>query len=666
MRRAIWIAALAAAPLLQAQQNVAPTDAQTSSASGATLGNYNITQSWELGYRFAEIGGNEGKYRSDVNYRNGIRLLNSTLSLHSLNGKGNWFDEIVLNTSGLGNDPYQSATFRIQKNRLYRYDLLWRSNDYFNPGLTVASGNHLEDTTHRWQDHDLTLMPQSAFRIHMGYGHMTDSGPALTTEQEFNTQGDIFPLFRDTRREYNEYRLGFDTTFLHAFRLTVQRRWEYFKEDSAGSVIAPETGATGTVLQSFQQGAPYRGRTPSWMGNLNGEFRWIAINARATYSGGRGDFVQNELATGTDRFGNAQNLQVAVNGNGDRPVFTGDFNLTLFPTSPFTVVSNTSVANVRTVGDNAFTQINNSPVVLSRVNFQFLGIRLVTNSTDVRYRVSKKFDVFTGLRYADRQIRSTEAATTGTGVLGGISAEQSNHLWAGAAGINWQPVNGLRVHLEGEVGRNSTPFVPISQANYHTLYGRTQYRHKTMTLGASYQQNYNNNSITITSYSSRARTYTADTSWTPKSRLSFDASYSKLHLDSVGGIAFFAGTPFPSLVTGLSSIYVSNIHSLNLGVRLTPMKRTDLYLGYNLTKDTGDGRASLAPQPSAAGQVFYNVQTFPLTYQAPLVRLSIQLREKLRWNAGYQYYGYHEQFGVLSQNQNYRANTGYTSLLWSF
>lgn len=659
MRRALSIAALlAAAPLLQAQQDVA--------GAGAALGNYNISQSWELGYRFAEIGGNEGKYRSDVNYRNGIRLLNSALSVHSLNGRGHWFDEIVLNTSGLGNDPYQSATFRIQKNRLYRYDLLWRSNDYFNPGLTVASGKHLENTTHRWQDHDLTLLPQSAFRIRMGYGHMTDSGPALTTEQEFNTQGAVFPLFRDTRREYNEYRLGFDTTFLRAFRLTVRRRWEYFKEDSAGSVIVPETGANGTVLQSFQQGAPYRGRTPSWMGNLNGEFKWVAINARATYSGGRGDFVQNELATGTDRFGNPQNLQIAVTGNGDRPVLTGDFNLTLFPTSPLTVISNTSVANIRTLGDNAFTQINNSPTVLSRINFQFLGIRLVTNSTDVRYRFSKKFDVFTGLRYADRRIRSTEAATNGAGVLNGLTAEQSNHIWAGAAGVNWLPINGLRVHLEGEVGRNSTPFAPISQANYHSLYGRTQYRHKTITLGAAYQQNYNNNSITITSYSSRARTWTADASWAPRSRVSFDASYSKLHLDSIGGIAFFAGAPVPALVTGLSSIYVSNIHSLNLGVRFTPVKRADLYLGYNLTKDTGDGRAALAPQPTAPEQVFYNVQTFPLTWQAPLVRLSIQLHEKLRWNAGYQYYGYHEQFGVLAQNQNYRANTGYTSLLWSF
>ena len=233
-------------------------------------------------------------------------------------------------------------------------------------------------------------------------------------------------------------------------------------------------------------------------------------------------------------------------------------------------------------------------------------------------------------------------------------------------GVNWLPVTGLRMHLEGEVGTNSNPFAPISLRNYHAIRARTQYRKKNTSLGASYQENYNNNSIVVTSFSSHSRTYSADASWTAKSGISFDASYTKLHLDTIGGIAFFAGTPFPSEVTNLDSIYISNIHALNLGVHFALMKRADLYLGYSLTKDTGDGRASLATQSTAAGQVFYNVQTFPLTYQTPLVRLSVKLNERLRWNAGYQYYGYHEEFGVLSEDQNYRANTGYTSLLWAF
>ena len=669
LRRFIFLAAAAVPFILagnaMAQPTVAPTDGEpVGPAAGETLASYNISQSWELGYRFASVGGDYGKYRSDVNYRNGLRLLSGSLLVHSLEGHGNWFDEIALTTAGLGNDPYQSATFRIQKNRLYRYDMLWRSNDYFNPGLVVASGEHLEDTTHRWQDHDLTLFPQSAFRIHAGYGRTTEDGPTLTTEQEFNAQGDVFPIFRNDRQQYNEYRLGFDARF-KAFRLTVQRRWEYFRDDSAGAVILTEAGTPPAALASFQSSQPYRGRTPSWMGNLIGEYSWIVINARAAYAGGTGDFVQDEIAAGINRGGVTQSQQIAVTGSGDRPALTGDFNVTLFPTSRLSVVNSFSVANTRMVGNNEFTQFNDATFAFSTINFQFLGIRLLTNSTDVRYRFTKKFDVSGGFRYVDRLIRSIEDAASPGEALTGLSAEQSNHTIAGVAGINWLPLTGLRMHFEGEVGTNDNPFAPISLRNYHVLRASAAYRRKSLSYSGAYRENYNNNSIVVTAYSSHARTYSADASWTAKSGISFDASYSRLHLDTIGGIAFFAGTPFPVSTTG-ESIYVSNIHALNIGTHFAVTKRADLYIGYSLTKDTGDGRGSLAVQPTAAGQVFYNVQTFPLTYQTPLAHVSVRISEKLRWNAGYQYYGYHEEFGLLSEIQNYRAHTGYTSLLWAF
>ena len=115
------------------------------------------------------------------------------------------------------------------------------------------------------------------------------------------------------------------------------------------------------------------------------------------------------------------------------------------------------------------------------------------------------------------------------------------------------------------------------------------------------------------------------------------------------------------------SIFISNIHAGNLGLRFAITGRADFYVGYNITKDTGDGRASDAlQQTTPAGQLLYSVQTFPLTYQTPLLRLSVKLTAKLRYNIGYQYYGYHEEFGLLSDDQSYRAHTGYTSLLWSF
>ena len=92
-----------------------------------------------------------------------------------------------MTTIGLGNDPYQSVNLRIQKNGLYQYNMTWRLDDYFNPGLTVAGGTHLMDTVRRMQDHDLTLLPQSKVRFHLGYSRNSDDGPALSTAQEFNT-----------------------------------------------------------------------------------------------------------------------------------------------------------------------------------------------------------------------------------------------------------------------------------------------------------------------------------------------------------------------------------------------------------------------------------------------------------------------------------------------
>jgi hypothetical protein len=111
----------------------------------------------------------------------------------------------------------------------------------------VADGEHLEDTTHQWQDHDLTLFPQSWFRLRVGYSRTTQTGPALSTVQEFDTQGDAFPLFQNTRQQYNEYRAAADIV-LKSFHLSVLHRWEYFKDDTTDNLTATEAGQPNRPL----------------------------------------------------------------------------------------------------------------------------------------------------------------------------------------------------------------------------------------------------------------------------------------------------------------------------------------------------------------------------------------------------------------------------------
>jgi hypothetical protein len=90
----------------------------------------------------------------------------------------------------------------------------------------------------------------------------------------------------------------------------------------------------------------------------------------------------------------------------------------------------------------------------------------------------------------------------------------------------------------------------------------------------------------------------------------------------------------------------------------------NLYVGYSHIQDTGDGRIS--PARTIIGPdltAFQTAQTFPVRFESPLIRLSLRISERVRWNAGYQYFGYHETFAA---GENYIANTGYTSILWSF
>lgn len=671
----------AAVGILGAQQVAAPTPEQVGPARGENTGNYNITQSFEIGYRWSLVGGDLGQYRSDVNYRNGLRLLSSNFSINSKDGHGHYFDAITLNTMGLGNDPYQSASLRVEKNGLYRYDMLWRLNDYYNPGLTVAGGLHLMDTIRRIQDHDLTLLPISHVHFRLGYSRDTQTGPALSTAQEFNANGSGIPVFSNVRRQWNEYRLGADVDFA-GFRFTVLRRWDFFKDDTPFGLPIPASYASPTVtsgtptdqgvLQVFQRSEPVHGRNPGWMGNLiTSRKRW-ALNAHLNYTAGRNDFALSESAFGgfTSILLGPASRQIAVMGDAERPMLAGDLNISLFPTKNLTVVNNTSVSSLRIIGPSSYSEINTGNDLGTSIYFNYLSDRLVTNSTTANYRVTDWIGFFAGYAYTDRLVKTIEgfsvpAANSSSSNL----YEVTNHLHTGRAGVRIKPVKPLTITLDGELSRADNPLTPISERNYHTLGGRVDYRAKKLQLSTSYGEVYNVGApSSVTTYSSHSRNYTASASLAPNNWFSLDVSYMKLHLDTVTGLQFFAGISRPQLQNSYSSFYISNIHAVNAGARFAIAKRVDLYLGYSITKDTGDGRATAVPtsvtDPTQA--LLSSVQTFPLTYQSPLLRLSFRISSKVRWNAAWQFYSYGEMFHILGYNQNFDAHTGYTSILWAF
>jgi hypothetical protein len=324
------------------------------------------------------------------------------------------------------------------------------------------------------------------------------------------------------------------------------------------------------------------------------------------------------------------------------------------------VLNSTAVYNARTLGDSAFTQFSPGQPVTT-IYYNYLGIRTLANDTVLNYQVSDAVGFFAGYQYSDRLINSVER-TDFTDRPG----RQTNILNSGNLGIRlrlWQP---LTIQFGGEVGRANRPFTPVAPRHYHALNGRIQYRTRTLQVTAVANSDYKNNSVTLSSYSSRARRYSVDGSWTRLSWFSLDAGYSKLHLDTVGGIAYIvaSGQGPGTLITGESSLYFSSLHTAYFGVRFAFKNRAELYAGLTRVQDTGDGRNTAAGSGiGSPREAFQLVQTFPLTFQSPTARVSVKINNQLRWNGGYQYYGHRQEF---NPNLNYRANTGYTSLSISF
>ena len=138
-----------------------------------------------------------------------MRLLGSSLSVNSKDGHGHYFDEILLNTIGLGNDPYESAMPAHPEEQLYRYDMMWRLNDYYNPGLTVAGGlHHIGHQRAACRITTSRCLPQSKFRSASGTAATCRTVRRFRPSQEFDANGSGLPVFIDVRREWNEYRAG--------------------------------------------------------------------------------------------------------------------------------------------------------------------------------------------------------------------------------------------------------------------------------------------------------------------------------------------------------------------------------------------------------------------------------------------------------------------------
>lgn len=210
---------------------------------GIDLGDYNVHQSVEAGYRGDWVNGNQDTYDTFINLGAGLRLFDYTLNMRSLDHNGLLFDNLDFSNFGYGGDPNDVSRLRIDKNKWYNFSLLFRRDKNFwdynllanplnpsssTPEVPIGTSPHALDLVRRMQDYNLTLLPQSRVRLRLGYSHDRDQGPGF-----FTTDGGTIPAFNQ-QYSYttNAYHVGVDVRVLPKTTISYDQFLTYFKQDN--------------------------------------------------------------------------------------------------------------------------------------------------------------------------------------------------------------------------------------------------------------------------------------------------------------------------------------------------------------------------------------------------------------------------------------------------
>jgi len=297
---AILAVALLMSPAARAQSG-------TGESPGINSGDYNIHSTIEFGYRLNEVTGNQNTYDTFENLGSGVRLFNFDFEMRSLDHHGFFFDDLSLSSFGYGGDPNDVTRLRIEKNKWYDFRLLFRRDKNFwdynlsanpynpaalnpvgslttgcyvgpptaafpqgapafcsNPAVAQDNSLHDLDLVRRMQDYDLTLLPQSAVRIRLGYSRNRDEGPSL-----FTTDGGTISAFNQANSyTTNSYRVGIDVHVLPRTTLSYDQFLSYYQQNNVitdNPTVNP--GNFGFALGTVPgQGTP--AGTPVDLGNI--------------------------------------------------------------------------------------------------------------------------------------------------------------------------------------------------------------------------------------------------------------------------------------------------------------------------------------------------------------------------------------------------------------
>jgi hypothetical protein len=641
-----------------------------------TLGGYELTSSVEVGVRGVSVNGNDNKYRSDFNYRPGLRVFDSSFLLENKDGKSRFIDSLLVTSSGWNSDPSGFTRISVERVGFYRFDSKIRQVSYFNNLNNHARNGHTADTRHNFGDFDLTLYPLSdKLKIRLGAGFNKTTGSGSITSRAYS---DEFPITSNVDTGATDLRAGLDTELL-GFNLSMTYGFRRFDDDTSYTTqgnFGYNTTNT-TVIATFDRKYPIKGSTQFAMFNAQRTFaKKLDFTARVVYSGTDRTFGFTEQITGRDNSNNIVDLdRFNITGDSKRLQTRADLGATWMVTDNFRISETFTFDQFNISGGTAFAEAlytrtaaggPRNPVFTNTLYHRVTGFRRFLNTIEADYQFSNRFGVNVGYRYSQRRIdllgfnQTLPPATTPTRSL--IEEEEENNAHSVIAGFKAKPIKNWTIYGDLEYGDADNAFTRLANYNYTNLRLRSRWSFKDFAINVSAISKDNENPSTSTAAqggvvgdfiaNTKSRTFSAYVDWTPASRFAVSGGYTFQRLTSETDIVINTGT----LVRGRSEYYMRD-HYAFFDVTARPFRRVSLYAGYHHNEDLGQGdRFSPLPQ--------ILISSYPFKLFTMESRVAVRLTRNIDWNVGYQYIGYNERIQPLSVGgpQDYHANLPYTSL----
>ncbi len=674
-----------------------------------------VRGSAEFGVRTVLVNGDHEKYSSDLNYRSGFRVFDSSFSIEDQGPGNKFFDTATVQTSGWGSDPSGSLRFNMSKSGVFKFDSNVRRNSYVNnlknfaPNWSLPVSRYSEhqfNTKRNFGDFDLTLRPENKkFRMNLGYSFNLSNGPGTYTirfpqfaSSTTTTRGDEFQVSSAFKTRSDDFRvgangrlLGFNVGLQYGHR-TFRDRTNFFLDSfSPGN----DPGATTATVTTFQRMYGTRGTTDFANFYVQRTFaKKLDFTGRFIYAESNSNIAENDTGIGTSTASGATiprvlvDLdQVAVTGKVKRPQTRVDLGMTYRANNFFSISDTFDFDQFSIGGSNRFfeTLISRTTAGVPRAddrsdafNSRATRYRRFTNLVEADFQVNEKFAFHVGYRYSRREVGLNGLGRNLiTNVLTVLPTEtEKNTTNSFIAGTKFTPVKNWTVFADVEKGDADNVFTRLANNKFVNFRVRSQAKFKDLALNLSVITKDNDNpgesSVfpgTFTVANSKNRYFSASIDWNPLANLSFSSGYTYNSQTTKVDITIPVGAPLVTPTTfflGKSEFYVRD-NFFFFDVTAKPIKRMTLFASYRGDHDRGQGNRFISrPQDI--------INSYPMLSHSPEVRLAFRITRNIDWNLGYQYYSYEEflradpwvftPFGTrqLYPNQNYTAHLPYTSL----